>query len=253
MLSTLETAALVAAGVAAGVVGTAGGITSSVSYPVLLACGLPALPANIANNVALVACWPGSALASQPELSGRGSWLWRWSLVAVAGGAAGAALLLITSDHAFSRIAPFLIASGSLALLLEPRLTAWRRGRVDGHRSVVALAAPLFVISVYNGYFGGGAGIMVLTLMLVLVDQDLASANALKNMLIGASQVICAAVLALGGSVSWLAAAPLGVGMLAGSTLGPRVARRLPANLLRGLIVLAGLTLAVWLWVDPHH
>jgi hypothetical protein len=91
VLSALETTALIAAGLAAGVVGTAGGITSSVSYPVLLAVGLPALPANIANNVALVACWPGSALASQPELSGRGRWLWRWSLVAVAGGAASTA------------------------------------------------------------------------------------------------------------------------------------------------------------------
>ena len=109
----------------AGLVGTAGGITSSVSYPVLLAVGLPALPANIA----LVACWPGSALTSQPELRGRGRWLWRWSLVAIAGGATGAALLLLTSDRAFGRIAPFLIASGSLALLLEPRLTTWRRGR----------------------------------------------------------------------------------------------------------------------------
>jgi len=69
VLSALDTTALIAAGVAAGVVGTAGGITSSVSYPVLLAVGLPSLPANIANNVALVACWPGSALASQPELS----------------------------------------------------------------------------------------------------------------------------------------------------------------------------------------
>ena len=122
-----------------------------------------------------------------------GDWLSRWSVVAIAGGATGAALLLLTPDRAFGRIAPFLIAAGSLALLLEPRLTAWRRGRDDGHGSVVALAAPLFVISIYNGYFGGGSGIMVLTLMLVLVDQQLASANALKNMLIGASQVVCAA------------------------------------------------------------
>jgi uncharacterized protein len=251
MLSTFDTAALIAVGVAAGVVGTAGGITSSVSFPGLLAVGLPALPANIANNIALVACWPGSALASQPELSGHGTWLWRWSLVAVAGGGIGAALLLLTPDRAFARIAPFLIATGSLVLLFEPRVTAWRQGR-HHRRPSLPLAAGIFVISVYNGYFGGGAGIMVLTLMLVLVDQDLASANALKNMLIGASQVICAAVLALGGSVSWLAAAPLGIGMLAGSTLGPRVARRLPANLLRGLIVLVGLALAVWLWVDPH-
>jgi len=252
MLSTLQTAALVAAGVAAGVVGTAGGITSSVSYPVLLACGLPALPANIANNVALVACWPGSALASQPELQGRGRWLSRWSVVAIAGGATGAALLLMTSDRAFGRIAPFLIAAGSLALLVEPRLTAWRRGRVDGHGSVVALAAPLFVISVYNGYFGGGSGIMVLTLMLVLVDQQLASANALKNMLIGASQVVCALAFVLAGSVAWAAAAPLAIGMLGGSTLGPRVARRLPVRLLRLLIVLVGFTLAAWLWFDPR-
>ena len=251
MLSTLDTAALIAAGVVAGVVGTAGGITSSVSYPVLLAVGLPALPANIANNVALVACWPGSALASQPELSGRGRWLWRWSLVAVAGGAAGAGLLLITSDHAFSRIAPFLIASGSLALLLEPRLTAWRRGREHGRQTVV-LAGALFVISVYNGYFGGGSGIMVLTLMLVLVDQQLVSANALKNMLIGASQIVCASAFVLAGTVTWAAAVPLGAGMLAGSTLGPRVARRLPVRLLRLLIVLIGFTLAIWLWFDPH-
>ena len=252
MLSTLDTAALVAVGVAAGVVGTAGGITSSVSFPGLLAVGLPALPANIANNIALVACWPGSALASQPELSGRGSWLWRWSLVAVAGGAAGAALLLITSDHAFSRIAPFLIASGSLALLLEPRLTAWRRGRGDRAGSVAVLAAGLFVISVYNGYVGGGSGIMVLTLMLVLVDQQLVSANALKNMLIGASQVVCAIAFVLAGSVTWAAAVPLGAGMLAGSSLGPRVARRLPVHFLRWLIVLIGFTLAIWLWFDPH-
>jgi hypothetical protein len=251
MLSTLDTAALVAAGVTAGLVGTAGGITSSVSYPALLAVGLPALPANIANNIALVACWPGSALASQPELRGRGGWLWPWSLIAIAGGGTGAALLLLTPDRAFARIVPFLIAAGSLALLFEPRLRAWRQGRHDDRRSI-ALAAGLFVISVYNGYFGGGAGIMILTLMLLLVDQHLATANALKNMLIGASQVICAIVFALAGAVSWAAAAPLGVGMLCGSTLGPRVARRLPARILRLLIALVGLTLAVSLWVDPH-
>jgi uncharacterized protein len=251
MLSTLETAALIAAGVTAGLIGTAGGITSSVSYPALLAVGLPALPASIANNIALVACWPGSALASQPELSGRGSWLWRWSLVAVAGGGTGAALLLLTPDRAFARIAPFLIATGSLVLLFEPRLTAWRQGRHPG-RTAVPLAAGLFVISVYNGYFGGGAGIMVLTLMLVLVEQQLASANALKNMLIGAAQIICAVVYVSAGTVIWAAAAPLGIGMLAGSTLGPRVVRHLPTRLLRVLIVLVGLTLAVWLWVNPR-
>jgi uncharacterized membrane protein YfcA len=250
MLGAADTVALVAAGATAGLVGTAGGITSSVSYPALLAVGLPALPANIANNIALVACWPGSALASQAELDGRGSWLWRPSLVAIAGGGIGAALLLLTPDAAFARVVPFLIAAGSLALLVEPRLTAWRRRRRRGGRSI-ALVAGLFAISVYNGYFGGGAGIMVLTLMLVFVDQRVAIANALKNTLIGVSQVMCAIVFALAGSVMWSAAAPLGLGMLAGSVLGPRVARRLPARLLRSLIVLIGFAVAARLLINP--
>src|SRR5580658_424647 len=92
---------LLAAGIAAGMVGTAGGITSLISYPALLAAGVPALPANVANIVALVACWPGSALASRPELQGKASWLRRWAWVSAAGGAIGAALLLSTSPGAF--------------------------------------------------------------------------------------------------------------------------------------------------------
>src|ERR1700761_3184285 len=98
-----------AAGIAAGVVGTAGGITSLVSYPALLAVGIPALPANVTNIVALVACWPGSALASRPELAGSGSWLRRWAPVAALGGAAGSALLLFTPAGVFSRVVPFLV------------------------------------------------------------------------------------------------------------------------------------------------
>lgn len=169
----------------------------------------------------------------------------------MAGGGTGAALLLWTSDRAFAEIAPYLVATGSLVLLIEPRLTAWRQSRHHGGRSI-ALPAGLFFISVYNGYFGGGSGIMVLTLMLVLVDQRLASANALKNMLIGASQAVCATAFVLAGAVVWSAAAPLGVGMLTGGALGPRVARRLPANLLRLLIVLVGFGLAIWLWIHPR-
>jgi uncharacterized protein len=110
---------IAAAGVLAGIVGTAGGITSLISYPALLAAGVPALPANVANIVALVACWPGSALASRPELQGKAAWLRRWAWVSAAGGAIGAALLLSTSPEAFGRVVPFLVAAGSVALLLQ--------------------------------------------------------------------------------------------------------------------------------------
>jgi uncharacterized membrane protein YfcA len=251
MISTLDSAALVLAGAAAGLIGSAGGITSLVSYPALLAVGLPALPANIANNVALVACWPGSALASKPELRGKAPWLRRWAPVAVVGAATGSALLLLTPSGVFARVVPFLVAAGSLALLFEPRLTAWRHRHGNQHRKV-ALPAGLVVLSLYNGYFGAGAGVMILTLMLVLVDGHLPTANALKNMLIGAAAVVSAAIFLLFGSVDWSAAVPLGLGMLAGSRVGPLVARRLPAGLLRWLIVLLGMVLAIYLWLHPN-
>jgi uncharacterized membrane protein YfcA len=116
-------AALLSAGIIAGLVGTAGGITSLVSYPALLAVGIPALSANMTNIVALLACWPGSALASRPELTGKGSWLRRWIPVAAVGGALGSALLLSTPIRIFGRM----VIAGSLALLAQPPLSARRR------------------------------------------------------------------------------------------------------------------------------
>jgi uncharacterized protein len=251
MISTLDSAALLLAGTVAGLIGSAGGITSLVSYPALLAVGLPALSANIANNVALVACWPGSALASKPELHGKGSWLWRWTVVAATGGAAGSGLLLSTPAGVFARVVPFLVAAGSLALLFEPRLRAWRqRGGTQNHK--LALPAGLVAMSLHNGYFGAGAGVMILTLLLVLVNGHLPTANALKNMLIGATSAVSATIFVLWGSVNWSATVPLALGMLAGSRVGPLVARRLPADLLRRLIVALGMVLAIYLWLHPR-
>jgi uncharacterized protein len=244
-----EAALIAAAGVLAGIVGSAGGITSLVSYPALLAAGVPAFPANVANIVALVACWPGSALASRPELEGRASWVWRWAWVAAAGGAIGAALLLSTPSQTFGRVVPFLIAIGSLALLLQPRLSALRKSH--GHSNTLILFAGLVLVSAYNGYFGAGSGVMTLSLVLLTVDQHLPRANALKNMVIGAATVVSALAFVVLGPVDWAAAVPLGAGMFAGSMIGPRLARRIPASVLRWLVALLGLGLAVKLWIAP--
>jgi uncharacterized membrane protein YfcA len=234
----------------AGIVGTAGGITSLISYPALLAAGVPALPANVVNVVALVACWPGSALASRPELEGKASWIRRWAWVTAAGGAIGAVLLLSTPPGAFSRVVPYLVAAGSLALLLQPRLSALR-GQDHRRGNMPVLFAGLLSVSAYSGYFGAGSGVMTLTLLLHTVDQHIARANALKNMLIGASSVISALILIIFGPVDWIAVAPLGLGMFAGSMIGPRLARHIPASVLRWLVALLGIGLAVKLWITP--
>jgi uncharacterized protein len=248
MITAPEATFIAAAGLLAGVVGTAGGITSLISYPALLAVGIPAFPANVANVVALVACWPGSALASRPELAGQAAWVRRWAVVTAAGGAIGAVLLLSTPPGAFARVVPFLVAAGSVTLLLQPRLSAWR-GRDRRRGSTPVLLAGLVAVSAYSGYFGAGSGVMTLSLLLYAVDEHLARANALKNMLIGATCVTAALIFVIAGPVDWAVVVPLSAGLFAGSLIGPRLARHLPAGLLRWLVALLGLGLAVRLWI----
>jgi uncharacterized protein len=249
VISAATATLIAAAGLVAGVVGTAGGITSLISYPALLAAGVPTLPANVANIVALVACWPGSALASRPELAGKGAWLRCWAWLAAVGGALGSALLLATPVDAFDQVVPFLVAAGSLALLFQPRLTAISGHHTRQHASI--LAAGVLSMSAYNGYFGAGSGVMTLTLLLLTVDERLPNANALKNMLIGAASVISALTFIIFGPVEWAAALPLSTGMFAGSLIGPRLARHIPARILRGAIALLGAGLAIKLWIGP--
>ena len=243
---------LVGAGAVAGLVGTAGGITSLVSYPALLLAGIAPLQANVANIVALVACWPGSAVASRPELAGRGAWVWRWGVVAALGGTVGSVLLLVTPAGVFGRVVPFLVVSGSLALLLQPRIAARQSLRpASGRGTALLLAGGLFALSVYNGYFGAGSGVLLLALLLLTTEPALVEANALKNMVVGAATITSAVLFAVFAHVDWAAVAPLAAGTFAGSLIGPRVARRLPPALLRWLVALTGLALAVRLWIAP--
>jgi uncharacterized membrane protein YfcA len=107
------------------------------------------------------------------------------------------------------------------------------------------------LVSVYSGYFGAGSGVLLLVVAMVLLDPGLPRANAIKNMLIGASAVTSAAVFIVAGPVDWAAVTPLALGLFTGSLLGPVVARRMPARLVRSTVAALGLLLAVKLWLRP--
>jgi uncharacterized membrane protein YfcA len=252
-LNLLHIIFLLAAGLVAGIVGTAGGITSLISYPALLAVGLSPISANATNLVALSVCWPGSAHGSRRELAGWGPWLRRWLPLTGLGGAAGGVLLLVTPPGAFVHVVPFLIAAGSLALIAEPWLRGLRPAAAAPlrRRREAVLVVALGLLAVYGGYFGAGSGVMTLALLLVLVERDLPTANALKNMATGASTLPAGILLAFLGPVHWAAAAPLAVGALAGSRIGPAVTRALPRIVTRWAVAVLGLGLAAWLWVKP--
>ena len=249
MISVSHCLELVAAGVAAGVVGAAGGITSLISYPALLAVGIAPLPANVTNAVALVASLPGSALGSQRELTGQFRWIARWASLCALGALVGVALLLFTPDRVFNVLVPYLLASAAVVLLAQPLVSRWRDRRRASSRALWPLG--LFAVSVYSGYFGAGSGIMVLALFLLSVERDLARANALKNVLRGVADAVAAIGFLLFGPVH-LAALPLGGGLLVGSFLGPSVTRRVAPGPLRVVVALMGLALAVGMWVTAR-
>ena len=250
MISGADAALLAAPARWPALAGTAGGITSLISYPALLLAGRSAaarergqrgraggLLAGLGGRVPARAARP-RRLAGPLGAGRRG------------GRATGAVLLVSTPPGVFTRVVPFLLAAAALALLLQPRLSAWRDRR-QRRAGALVLAAGLFAVSAYNGYFGAGAGVMLLALMLLTTDQHLARANALKNMLLGAASVVGAITFILLGPVDWAAVAPLAAGMLAGSVAGPLITRRTPPALLRWLVALTGLGVAVRLWAAP--
>jgi uncharacterized membrane protein YfcA len=247
-VSPLDLVLLVCAGVAAGLSGSIAGLASLVSYPALLAVGLGPIAANVTNTVALVFSTLGSTLGSRPELKGQAARLRPLAVAGVLGGSVGATLLLLTPSDTFERIAPWLIGAASLTILVRPRAHPEHRhpGASPG------LAAGVFAVAVYGGYFGAAAGVMVLALMLVATGETLARSNAFKNVVLGVANAAAAVGFALLGPVHWGAAAPLAVGLFGGGRLGPVVVRRSDATVLRGIIGLAGLALAVKLALDAY-
>lgn len=239
--------ALVAAGFVAGVVGSAGGITSLVAYPALLAVGIGPLSANVSATVAILgsgasSTWRAARSGSLAAVTPRLRWLAAGFVLASLG---GGLLLIATPSSTFERIAPWLVATGSLALLVYPVIV--RRRMIRGVSALAGLA--MVVVAAYNGYFGAGSGILVLALVLVTLRPPLPVANDWKNALIFAADLVPSIAFVASGLVRWWAVIPLGIGTLVGGAMGPEVARRVPAYVMRWAIGLLGLAFAAWLLV----
>jgi uncharacterized membrane protein YfcA len=251
VVSAAELLLLVLAGLGAGLVGSIAGLASLISYPALLAIGLPPVMANVTNTVALVFSSGGSALSSRPELSGQATRLLRLGVVAVLGGVTGGLLLLITPPGAFQLIVPWLIALASMAILVP------RRPQEDQHLdragNAIGLTVGVFLVAVYGGYFGAAAGVLMLALLLASTRESLARSNAVKNAVLGLANATAAVTFVLFSSVHWSVVAPLALGCFAGGRLGPLLVRHAPAGPLRIAIAVAGMGLAIHLGIDAYR
>ncbi len=259
---------LAVAGIAAGIASTVAALASLISYPTLLALGLPPLTANVTNTVSLCFTAVGAAAGSRPELAGQTARVGRLGLVTALGGAAGAAILLLTPASSFEAAAPVLIGGASLVLLLRPSPAGPAQaagpgasagpgapggpGASGGTRSKTRLAL-LFCVAVYVGYFGAAGGILMLAVLVPMLSQPLARTNAVKNVINGLANGVAAVGFAAFGPVRWVAVLPLGAGFLIGGWVGPALVRRIPGRLLQILIGLAGLGLAIRLGLSAYH
>jgi len=242
---------LVLAGFGGGLAGSVAGLASLVSYPALLAAGLPPVSANVSNTVALVFGSVGSVSGSALELRGQRVHARRLGAIALAGGSCGALLLLATPSAAFVRVVPWLIGGASLAILIQRSRAGPPPTRA--HRPTRALSVGVFIITVYGGYFGAAAGVLLLALLLTAGGEPLARSNAVKNLVLGLANAVASVAFMAFGPVRWSAVLPLAVGFLVGGRLGPLVVRRVPAGPLRVLIACAGLGLAVHLGLDAYR
>jgi uncharacterized membrane protein YfcA len=244
-ITPLQAVTLLIVGLVGGIVSILVSLASLVTYPALLALGLPPVAANVTNTVSLVFNAGGAAVGARGELRGQRPTLARLAVVAVAGGATGALLLLVLPSRWFELIAPVLIAGASALILVQPSLARLARFRPRGITPVTATA--YFASTVYTGYFGAAGGIIAIVVLSAVIDRPLTHVNAAKAILAGAANGAAALGFALFGPVRWAFVPPLALGMFLGGLVGPWVARRLPPAVFRGLIGVCGLGVAALL------
>ena len=246
-----EALLLLAAGTLGGIFSTAASTASLVTYPALLALGVPPLSANMTNTVSLVLTGAGSVIGSKPELTGLGRRVIRLGIVTAAGGAAGATVLLLTPASTFTAVVPVLIGGASLLLLVQPRIKSLSPSADSGNKAVQGMA--LFAVAMYVGYFGAAAGVMLLVVLSMMIDESLVTVNAVKNAVSGMANATAAVCFALFGDVRWVFVAPLAAGFLAGGWIGPKIVRKVPAGPFRVVVSLCGVGLAVWLGISAYR
>jgi uncharacterized protein len=243
----LELLAVAAAGAAAGASNSIAGAGSLITFPTMVALGLPPLSANVTNTVGIVPGYVGGVLGYGDLLRQQGERFGRFLAPMLVGAVAGSAALLLTSEAAFEAIVPALIAASCLLLFFQPQLT--RRLRHAGNEHSPYLTAGLLFCGAYGAYFGSAVSILLFAILALFVADTLQHLNAMKIILVGCANLLAAVVYAFLAPIEWRYALTLMVASLAGGRVGAHYARRIPSDPLRIGIAAIGLVVAAVLAV----
>lgn len=258
-MTLLEITAVLLAGVGAGTINAVVGSGTLITFPTLLALGVPPVTANMSNSLGLVPGSVAGAVGYRRELEGQRTRVLRLLLFSTTGGVLGAVLLLVLPPGAFEAVVPVLILLGVALVIVQPRLSRYVAERAERRTSDVATDSPTgppwvllaaFLTGVYGGYFGAAQGVILMGVLGIGVNEGLQRLNGVKNVLVavvnGVAGLIFVVVAELGllgsdAEVDWLLVLVIGVGAVIGGFLGAAVGRKLPPLVLRGVIVVVGL------------
>lgn len=237
------------AAVAGGAVNAIAGGGTLITFPGLTAVGLPAVNANVTNTVALSPGYLSGTLAQWKDMQGQTRRLWFLAPTGVLGGLTGGLLLLNTSAQTFRTLIPYLILLASMLLAFQGHIRRWLLRQVEqSGRSAASetwTVIPVFLASVYGGYFGAGLSVILLAVLGLVLHDSLTRLNALKQAISFCVNVTAALFFVFSGQVVWSAAAVMAVGALIGGVIGGRLASRIRAETLRAVVVTFGVIVAI--------
>ncbi|HEY4571178.1 MAG TPA: sulfite exporter TauE/SafE family protein [Kribbella sp.] len=246
-----EHLAIIAAGLGAGLLTSTVGVASLISFPALIALGIPPVVANASNTIGLLPGALSGSIGYRRELRE----VSRRTMVVVVltcaiGAIGGAALLLALPPGVFAAAAPWLILFTCLVVGVQPWISRRLRSRHEvphGARTAMTPATTVFaaLTGVYGGYFGAGAGVMMMAVLGLGLDLELRVVNALKTLALLAANLVASVIFFFIAELNPTAIVLLAMGSIVGGYVGSHIGRRLPSGILRGLIVIAGVTAAV--------
>lgn len=240
----------IGAGIVAGAINAIVGSGTLLTYPFLLAAGLPPVVANGTNNVGLSVGGAASAWAYREELRPRLRVLALPMLLTICGAVVGSSLVVRLPQRVFTTVVPWLILAAVILVALQPIITRWLARR-ENHLLEPGRDLPAWtgILGIYGGYFGAGQGIMYMGVLGLRYDADLQQANGAKNLLAASGNLISAVVFIVAGVWSWTFALAIGLGSVIGGYVGGRFARRIPQPALRLVIVGVGVYAAAYLFI----
>ncbi|NCQ85187.1 MAG: sulfite exporter TauE/SafE family protein [Microcystis aeruginosa W13-18] len=247
MLTPIHYGFLAIAAVAAGLINALAGGGSLITFPTLMAVGIPPVMANVTNTLALCPGYLGATLAQKKDLHGQQKRIQLLLPSAVIGGIIGGILLLNSSDQVFDRLIPFLILLAAALLAFQDTLRSWlqrRQGDKKGNIPEIWAVLPIALASIYGGYFGAGLGVIELAILGLFLKDNLTRLNALKQLLSLVVNVAASWFFLFSNQVYWSAAIVIAIGSLIGGLLGGKLARIISPSYLRWTVVILSIITA---------